>query len=66
MHGDANQVNITNPNAFRPANNEVRVIAWAGHIFMYLRRFYLTLIGKSWKTHPENFPKFQFPGHELD
>ena len=26
----------------------------------------LTLIGKSWKTHPEIFPKFQFPGHELN
>ena len=25
MHGDANQVYITNPNAFRPANNEVRI-----------------------------------------
>ena len=24
----------------------------------------LTLIGKSWKTHPEYFPKFQFTGHE--
>ena len=22
----------------------------------------LTLIGKSWKTHPEYFPKFQFTG----
>ena len=40
MHGDANQVNITNPNAFRPANNEVRVNAWAGHNLMYLRGFY--------------------------
>ena len=28
MHGDANQVYITNPNAFRPANNEVRIHAW--------------------------------------
>merc|ERR1712131_36586 len=26
MHGDANQVNITNPNAFRPANNEEELI----------------------------------------
>ena len=26
----------------------------------------LTLIGKSWKTHPEFFPKFQFRGHEVD
>ena len=32
MHGNANQVNITNPNAFRPANNEVSSIAWVGHI----------------------------------
>ena len=23
---------------------------------------YLTLIGKSWKTHPEIFPKYQFSG----
>jgi len=22
----------------------------------------VTLIGKSWKTHPEKFPKFQFSG----
>ena len=27
MHGDQNQVYITNPNAFRPANNEVRTHA---------------------------------------
>ena len=26
----------------------------------------LILIGKSWKTHPENFSKFQFPGNEPD
>ena len=25
-----------------------------------VREFHLTLIGKSWKIHPENFPKFQF------
>ena len=27
---------------------------------------FLTLIGKSWKTHPKNFRKFQFSVHELD
>ena len=26
----------------------------------------LTLIVKSWKTHPECFPKFQFSGRETD
>ena len=26
---------------------------------------FLTLIGKSWKTHPVFFSKFQFPGHKL-
>ena len=25
-----------------------------------------TLVGKSWKTHPEISPKFQFPGREKD
>ena len=39
MHGEANQVNITNPNAFRPANNEVRHFAWAGHNLRW--KFYL-------------------------
>ena len=26
----------------------------------------LTLIGKSWKTHPNIFPKFRFPWHDID
>ena len=26
----------------------------------------LTLIGKSWKTHPDILPNFQSLGHELD
>ena len=25
-----------------------------------------TLISESWKTHPENFPKFQFSGRDAD
>ena len=28
----------------------------------FSKRVILTLIGKSWKTHPEIFPKFQFSG----
>ena len=27
---------------------------------------HLTLIGKSWKTHPKIFQNFSFPGHESD
>ena len=27
---------------------------------------YLTLIGKSWKTHPKFFSKFRFPWHDID
>ena len=31
-----------------------------------IQREFSTLIGKSWKTHPEKFPNFSFPGHEPD
>ena len=35
-------------------------------VLTFLSEKFLTPIGKSWKTHPEYFPNFQFPGCDAD
>ena len=48
--------------------NKLQKWAVQGHVSGRLRvqKDHLTLIGKFWKTYPEIFPKFQFPGCDTD
>ena len=48
------------------SSNVLFPICWIHFPRWVCRLKFLTLIGKSWKTHSKIFPKFQFSGHELN
>ena len=48
------------------SSNVLFPIRWIHFPRWVCRLKFLTLISKSWKTHPKIFPKFQFSGHELN